>query len=74
MHTHCRRCLDQRVSWVEQAPDYSHRYRVECTNCHTRIKWGSERDISEALNDPNVRVVSYKEPSFPTLDSFLKSN
>jgi len=66
----CGHCPDQIVKWIERAPHEMHRYKVECARCHRMIKWGTDEQLTNVVEQARVMVIPYKEP--PSIGHFFQ--
>ena len=68
------RCQSPSVIWREQAPDYPHRYRIECERCEKFFQWGSADGFTKLVfNNLTPKFEAYKPPAKPaTLDEFFE--
>jgi len=59
----CRYCNSTATAWIEQAPGYWHRIRVNCRNCQRFNKWANEAQLQEAGEQKlDLMFVPYTPP------------
>lgn len=48
--------------WLQEAPQSTHAYRVECLKCRRFVKWGAQSEL-DALVDQNEigELITYEE-------------
>jgi len=48
--------------WLEEAPQSTHAYRVECLKCRTFAKWGAQSELDALIGNEEIgEVVTYEE-------------
>lgn len=67
------RCLEYRTRWIEQGPESSHRYKVQCDSCGKFIAWGTHEQLMSHGAKFYITLITWKDQEEkPTLNRFFE--